>query len=107
MILACVDTGVAIYNKYASDTATNEVGIAAHLGGMATGLLLGIPVLKNIDQKPWETIVFWIALIVYLVAVIFAILWNAFWPASGEPMQFPLTDWTPLLNSSMIPIGCQ
>ena len=102
-----MDTGVAIYNKYASEAMSNDVGIVAHLGGMATGLLLGIPVLKNIDQKPWETVLFWIALIVYLVAVIFAILWNAFWPTSEASAHFPITDWTPIVNSSMIPINCQ
>lgn len=71
-----------------------------------TGLLLGIPVLKNIDKKPWETVVFWIALIVYVLTVAFAILWNAFWPATGEPMHFPVTEWTSLAESLVIPYNC-
>lgn len=37
-VLAGTDTGIAIYNKYASDTMdSSKVGIAAHLGGMGTG----------------------------------------------------------------------
>jgi len=33
------DTGVAIYNKYMSSSMDHaNVGIAAHLGGMATGM---------------------------------------------------------------------
>ncbi len=54
-----------------------------------TGLLIGIPALKNIDVKPWERVVWWVALIVYLVGFLFAAAWNAFYPG------FPETDWTP------------
>lgn len=67
---------------------------------------MGIPVLKNIDQKPWETVVFWVALIVYIVGVAFAVLWNIFWPADGVGMHFPLTNWVPIANASIIPPGC-
>jgi rhomboid-related protein 1/2/3 len=55
----------------------------------AAGLLIGIPVLKNIHVKPWERVVWWVALIVYLLCLVFAILWNAFYP------HFPETDWRP------------
>ena len=53
------------------------------------GLLIGIPVLKNLKVKPWERIVWWVSLIIYLVAVMFAVCWNAFYPG------FPPTDWKP------------
>ena len=50
---------------------------------------MGIPVLKNIDVKPWEQILFWISLIVYSLFIIFAVAWNCFYPG------FPETDWRP------------
>ena len=53
------------------------------------GLLIGIPVLKNIDEKPWERVVFWVALVIYLLGFLFAAAWNAFYPG------FPETDWSP------------
>ena len=49
-------------------------------------MLVGIPVLKNIDVKPWEEILWWIALIVYCVFVIVAVAFNLFYPG------FPDTD---------------
>ena len=53
------------------------------------GLLIGIPVLRNLDEKWWEKIVWWVALVAYLACVLFAVFWNAFYKG------FPETDWSP------------
>ena len=38
VLLAGTDTAVAVYNKFASESMDSQnVGIAAHIGGMATG----------------------------------------------------------------------
>jgi len=63
-------------------------------------------VLKNIDKKPWETVLFYISLIIYIIMVAFAVIWNAVWPATGQPMHFPKADWTSLVNSTLIPHQC-
>ena len=70
------------------------------------GLLLGIPILKNLEKKLWERYLFYIALIIYITVVGFGIFWNIFWPATGEPGYYPITDWTPIVNSTLIPPKC-
>ncbi len=50
--------------------------------------------LKNIDEKPWERVVFWVSLAIYLVGFLFAVAWNAFYPG------FPKTDWSPCCRTS-------
>ncbi|XP_074653793.1 rhomboid-related protein 2-like [Tubulanus polymorphus] len=86
-VLAGSDTGLAIWKRYNGEG--NPVGFAAHFGGALAGLLVGIPVLRNLEVKPWEKVVWWIALIVYCLLVIFALLWNGLYTGFPEP------DWTP------------
>ena len=54
-----------------------------------TGLFLGIAVMKNINEKPWEKNVGWVTLALFLVFVSFAIFFN------GLYQGYPETDWTP------------
>ena len=51
------------------------------------GLLVGIPVMKNIKQEPWETPLFYISIILYLVLMICVVLINCFVD------DYPETDW--------------
>ncbi|XP_064649716.1 rhomboid-related protein 2-like [Lineus longissimus] len=96
-LMGGADTGIAIYERY--KTGKSAVGFAAHFGGILAGLLVGIPTLKNLDVKQWERVLFWVALIVYICLVIFAVLWNAFYP------DFPAMNWTPCcsMNNTIIP----
>ena len=52
-----------------------------------TGVLLGIPVVRNLHKRPWEEILFWVGLALYFVAAAFGILFNMFYP------DYPDTDW--------------
>lgn len=88
-IYAGVDTAVAIYTRYTHPEGS-RVAYVAHFAGLVAGILMGIPVLKNFHVKPWETILWWIALVVYLVLVLFAVCWNGFYPN-----YYPPTDWRP------------
>ncbi|KAK2159861.1 hypothetical protein NP493_1683g00003 [Ridgeia piscesae] len=87
-ILVCFDIGMAVYNRYGPN---NHMGVsyAAHVGGAIAGLLVGIPVLKNFDVKPWEKVVFWISVAVYVLGVAIAIGFNLL------RANYPKTDWRP------------
>lgn len=88
LLLAGADTGNAIYRRF-FDPGGSHVGIAAHIGGLLTGLLMGVPLMKNINELPWEKKVGWATLAVYLSAVLFCILFNIFYKG------YPATDHTP------------
>lgn len=51
------------------------------------GVLIGIPVLKNIDRLPWERVLWWVCLVVYLLIMTMGILFNIFYEG------YPPTDW--------------
>ena len=77
LLLASVDTGVAVYYRYNDPTATNQVGYVAHIAGATVGLLLGIVVLRNLRVRRWERVVWWCSLLVFLGLFLAAIIGNA------------------------------
>ncbi|XP_033731802.1 rhomboid-related protein 2-like [Pecten maximus] len=90
LTFSILDTGNAVYRRFFDANATTKIGISAHIGGLLAGLLLGIPILKNIKELPWEKTLGWITLAVYLIFVSFAMFFNGLYPG------YPETDWTPL-----------
>lgn len=87
LVLSFGDTGIAIYRRY-FETVTTKVGISAHIGGMVAGLLLGIPVLKNVNVLTWEKTLGYVTLSIYLCFVAFAMIFN------GVYKGYPDTDWS-------------
>lgn len=85
-LYAGLDIGVAIYSRYHEG---NKISYTAHFAGLLAGILLGIAVLRNIEVLLWENIVWWVSLSAYLLLLLFALLWNAFYP------NYPSTDWKP------------
>ena len=53
-----------------------------------SGMLVGIPVLKNFDRISWERKVLWVAVVVSIIFVLFVILFNIFYTD-----YYPDTDW--------------
>lgn len=82
-IYLAVDFSVALFRRYGLQEEVT-VSFVAHLAGFIAGILMGIPLLRNIRQKPWERVMFWIALGLYAAFLIFAIFWNIFWPGFPE-----------------------
>lgn len=80
IILLASDVGVALYNRYSGVVPTSTVSYVAHIGGFVAGLLMGIVILRNFKLKIWERVVWWIALIGFLLLVALCILWNIFYP---------------------------
>ncbi|XP_062602053.1 rhomboid-related protein 2-like isoform X2 [Saccostrea cucullata] len=87
LVLAVGDTSVAVYRRFFEEGAT-KIGISAHIGGMMAGLLIGVPLLKNVNVLPWERKLGWVSLIIYLTFVAFAMFFNGLYDG------YPETDWT-------------
>ncbi|GLG99129.1 hypothetical protein R5R35_012168 [Gryllus longicercus] len=80
-ILTASDIGTAIYNRYIlEDGQRDRIGYAAHLAGALAGLLVGINVLRNLQVKRWEKVMWWISLITYCALMLAAIIWNIAFP---------------------------
>src|SRR5690606_23573068 len=93
-LIASADVGYAIYDRYAADPIPivyegnvpltpmppggPPVSYVAHLTGALAGLTIGLLVLKNFEQKLHEQLLWWIALGLYAMCTLFAILFNLF-----------------------------
>uniref|UniRef100_A0AC35G1E8 EF-hand domain-containing protein n=1 Tax=Panagrolaimus sp. PS1159 TaxID=55785 RepID=A0AC35G1E8_9BILA len=67
------DFGFALYSRFfACDT--RKVAVMGHLGGAIAGLFLGILVLRNLEKKKCERVVWWISLVVFTTFVIGCII---------------------------------
>lgn len=52
------------------------MSFVAHVTGAASGLTIGLIVLKNFEQKLHEQLLWWIALGIYCACIFFAIIFN-------------------------------
>ncbi|WAR31566.1 RHBL2-like protein, partial [Mya arenaria] len=86
-LLTVLDTANAVYRRF-FDPAGGKIGITAHMGGLVAGLFLGIVIMKNINEKPWEKTVGWITLALFLVFISFSIFFNVLFQG------YPDTDWS-------------
>lgn len=93
ILLASCDTGMALYRYFAQ--GVTKTGFAAHFAGLAAGVLVGIPVLKDIDVKPWERVLFYVTIIIYLLLMLFAVLWNTLQSVLNPGGYYPAADTTP------------
>lgn len=87
VLFAGLDTANAVYRRFFVEGG-GKIGISAHMGGLVAGLFLGIAVMKNIREKPWERTVGWVTLALFLVFVAIAVFFN------GIYQGYPETDWT-------------
>lgn len=78
LLLAALDTGTAVYDRYWRHLDQN-IGYVAHLAGAIAGLLVGIGVLRNLEQRKWEKRLWWAAVVLYFSLMIAGILANIFW----------------------------
>lgn len=51
-----------------------HVGYTAHLCGGLTGILIGIGVLRNLEQENWERVLWWISMALFAVFITFGIV---------------------------------
>lgn len=76
LVVTSVDVGQAIYSRYVVVDPSNQVGYVAHLAGAVAGLLVGINVLRNLEVKTWEKVIWWASIVTYTGLMTAAILWN-------------------------------
>ncbi len=56
------------------------MSFVAHVAGAIAGLTMGLIVLVNFKKSLRDKVVVWIAVVVYIAFVLFAVLWNVFRP---------------------------
>lgn len=78
LLLATVDIGTAVYDRYWRHLQQN-IGYVAHLAGAVAGLLVGIGVLRNLEKRKWEKRLWWAAVVLYFSLMIAGVLANVFW----------------------------
>ncbi|KAJ8711215.1 hypothetical protein PYW07_008457 [Mythimna separata] len=86
LLLASVDIGTAVYDRYWRNLDQN-IGYVAHLAGAVAGLLVGIGVLRNLEKRKWEKRLWWAAVLLYCSLMIGGILANIFWKERFQPIQ--------------------
>ncbi|CAG0884800.1 unnamed protein product [Darwinula stevensoni] len=74
-VLIGTDFAVAVYYRYIKQEDT-KTGYAAHIAGGLAGLLIGINVLRNLEKKEWEKVIWWISLITFCCLMLIAIIVN-------------------------------
>ncbi|CAH8564309.1 unnamed protein product [Dicrocoelium dendriticum] len=77
LLLGGGDTGLAIYARFKNPEAS-RIGFSAHFGGFLAGVLLGIPILRNLKVEKWEKVCFWICIVFCSLFLLFAIIFNIF-----------------------------
>ncbi|XP_039752442.1 rhomboid-related protein 2 isoform X2 [Pararge aegeria] len=78
LLLASVDVGTAVYDRYWRHLQQN-IGYVAHLAGAVAGLLVGIGVLRNLEKRKWEKRLWWAAVVLYFSLMVAGVLANIFW----------------------------
>lgn len=72
VVVVGIDFGSSIYTSVTQPKSARKVSFEAHLAGFIAGALMGIIVLRNFRKKPWERVMWWIA--VTLVSFLLATL---------------------------------
>jgi hypothetical protein len=75
LVFGGTDIGVAIYGRYVKGEE-NRTSYSAHIAGALAGFFIGVNVLRNIKARRWEVILGWFALVVYILLMGFAIIFN-------------------------------
>jgi rhomboid-related protein 1/2/3 len=88
LLVTSVDVGQAIYTRYVNETI-NRISYVAHLTGAIAGLLVGINILRNLEVRTWEKIIWWASFVTYTALMSTAIVWNILYP-----LHFPSPIYT-------------
>ncbi|XP_055913592.1 protein rhomboid [Eupeodes corollae] len=78
LIFCFTDLGTSIY-RHLNDKH-DQIGYVAHLSGAVAGLLVGIGVLRNLKERRWERILWWIAVTFYFALMLAGIMFQIFYP---------------------------
>ncbi len=76
VLYGALDFGLAVYHRRRRPAAAVKTSYAAHLAGAASGLLVGIIVLKNRRVEHWETCLKVVCVILFAMLMLLALVWN-------------------------------
>jgi hypothetical protein len=77
LVFGGTDIGVAVYGRYVKDDDHhNRTSYSAHIAGALAGFFIGLNVLRNLKARRWEIILGWFVLIIYILLMGFAIIFN-------------------------------
>ncbi|XP_011664721.1 rhomboid-related protein 3 [Strongylocentrotus purpuratus] len=79
VVIVCVsaDFGLAVYRRYSG--LRTAASFVAHLMGVTIGLTIGLFILKNYEQRLHERLGMWLAMVVYIIFILFVVFWNIFY----------------------------
>ena len=86
--VALSDVIVYVYNIYVAGYTSTPISYPAHIAGAATGLLLGITVLKNLHWEKYEKYIWALSVFVFIVLMLVGTIWNL-----AVPDHFGGIDW--------------
>ncbi|EDW30651.1 GL26733 [Drosophila persimilis] len=78
LVFCFTDLGTSVY-RHLTDQH-DQIGYVAHLSGAVAGLLVGIGVLRNLEVRRWERILWWVAVIFYFALMTTGIIIHIFVP---------------------------
>ncbi|XP_073831660.1 rhomboid-related protein 2-like [Musca autumnalis] len=79
------DLGTSIY-RHITDQH-DQIGYVAHLSGAIAGFLMGICVLRNLEVRRWERILWWLAFVVMFVLMMTGTLIHILLPDYFPPQE--------------------
>lgn len=72
LILCSSNIGTEIYQSHINPN--NNIGHIAHVSGAISGLLVGIGVLRNLNVRPYEKKIWWLAVSIYFSLMVSGVL---------------------------------
>ncbi|XP_060937773.1 rhomboid-related protein 2 [Limanda limanda] len=78
VIIVGTDFGFAFYRRFAGGDDEMKVSFVAHFGGIVAGMTIGYVFFSAYNKKLLKDPRFWLCIVVYVVFVIFAVLFNIF-----------------------------
>ncbi|KAG9509739.1 5'-AMP-activated protein kinase subunit gamma-1, partial [Fragariocoptes setiger] len=89
LTFAGTDTGTAVYERYFKEGQSDQrTSYSGHLAGAVSGLLLGLVCLRNLRVHRWERVLGYVASMVFIFLLAFAILFNVLFAD-----HFPIPDY--------------
>lgn len=80
-----LDVGSAVYRQLTEHT--DQISHMSHLCGAIAGLLVGIGVLRNLKVRPWERVLWWVAVTLFVLLMLSGVMVHIFLPGYFPAQQ--------------------
>ncbi|XP_063698716.1 rhomboid-related protein 2 [Culicoides brevitarsis] len=86
VVFCATDIGVSTYRHLTAEN--DKIGYMAHLCGGIAGLLVGIGVLRNLEERRWERKLWWCAMTLYFALMLSGVAVHIFYPEMFKPSRY-------------------